>query len=144
MATTAGSVNLKTPSCEFSWVKFEIGGVETCLKVQGKGSISNAASACKLIGAKLPLPISSQENTDLFKAIKSLGLNGASLDCFRLANTSKWLDSSSNICSYFIWQPGQPNSPNNRGVYISLMPNGQWNDFWGDSKQNYVCQKATL
>ena len=154
MATTTDSVSIKTAvaskkpvqvsSCEVSWSKFVIGGVETCLKANGKGFISDAASACKSIGAKLPLPTNNQENSDLGFAITSLGLTGAALDCTRLKNRHKWRDSDSNSCTYFLWQPGQPNAQINKDAYlaIEMKKKGEWNDYWGDTSENYVCQKA--
>ena len=56
-------------------VNASIGGSNYCLNSLGESTYSTAEAKCRSRNAKLPMPRSSQENSDFMKALSKLGLN---------------------------------------------------------------------
>ena len=56
-------------------VNASIGGKEYCLNSIGESKYSTAEARCRSRNAKLPIPRSSQENSDFMKALSKMGLD---------------------------------------------------------------------
>ena len=56
-------------------VKAFIGGKKYCLNSIGVSKYSTAEAKCRSRNAKLPMPRSSQENSDFMKVLSKMGLN---------------------------------------------------------------------
>ena len=101
--TTVKNYNLGF--CDGDWQKFIIDTTEKCLKYGGKGQMRFAYGACLLLGAKVPIPTNSKENTDLAQAAKTLGLSSFTLDIYRKPYTNRWRNFSNDTITYFNWYP---------------------------------------
>ena len=58
-----------------SAIKAAIDGKMYCLNEIGESTYSSAEAKCRSLNAKLPMPRSSKENSDLMKALTGMGLN---------------------------------------------------------------------
>ena len=56
-------------------VEASIGGKKYCVKSLGESTYSTAEAKCRSRNAKLPMPRSSQENSDFMKVLSKLWLN---------------------------------------------------------------------
>ena len=56
-------------------IEASIGGKKYCLNSLGESTYSTAEAKCRSRNAKLPMPRSSQENSDFMKVLSKMGLN---------------------------------------------------------------------
>ena len=56
-------------TCADGWDKHDIGGEDYCLKEIGSAFPKSAQAECKMRGASLPLPTSSDQNDDLRRIV---------------------------------------------------------------------------
>ena len=127
-----------------------IGGHTFCLAKLGTSLYSKAEEACKAVNAKLPLPKSDQETSDLMTALKMLGITtngiGSSIELknpviLGITDSTKgltkgtWVDNNGNPLTYTNWKVGQPNHYQNTIAqdYASIIDYiGKWGDFQDD------------
>ena len=114
----------------------------------GVSAISSAAAKCASIGARLPLPLNQQHDTEMRNAFDSLGAGYVALDGNDNDDEGQWHKNDGTAIGYFNWQPGNPDNYNHDGVtesYLGTWKNGLWNDFGDASAAIYdvhiVCQQ---
>ena len=113
------------------------------MKYIGQSTWVEAVALCELEDSKLPLPQTSQENTDLYNYLNSIDLVSGWLDGTDETEEGIWLDSAGNDITFFNWRAEQPDNYNGNEHFLMYRSGwgGTWNDHTGTHTDAVVCQK---
>ena len=132
--------------CASDWDLSDLGDRQACLRSIGSSTWTNAVSRCNNLGSKLPLPLTADEDTDLYAAIQSLySLTSAWLDGTDQVDEGTWLTSVGNRITFFNWKNGI--ADNNNGVEHYIQYHSKWDGLWNDHHGSHVapivCSRET-
>ena len=132
---------------------FTIGNNQKCLKYVKNDFPSTAKSICENLGAKVPLPRSSDENNDYKNAFRKLTSHSyVALGLSDVASEGIWRDFDGNLATYTNWNDREPNNQGDEDYALMYTKRtedttpGKWND---ETKDRYtiaiICEAtATL
>ena len=133
--------------CESGWDITNIGDRYICLQSMGTATWTEAANTCNGLNSTLPLPLNSQEDTDLYNSVTSVyGLTSTWIDGTDQATEGDWRDSNNNELTFFNWRSDQPDNNGGNEHYIHYRPGwgGKWNDHHGTYTNPFVCAKELI
>ena len=109
----------KETDCD-GWYKASIDGTDKCYKLLGEFKMSEAASKCAEVNAKLPLPLNDNENSEIFALKDVLKASKFVLDGDDTLVEGEWRDSNGELLAYFNWNKNQPNNSGKTQHYITI------------------------
>ena len=104
--------------------------------------MSEAASKCAEVNAKLPLPLNDNENRDIFALKDEFKMSKFVLDGDDTLVEGEWRDSDENLLVYFNWDTNQPNNYGKKQHYITIEKGGVWADDQGSKIRDVICEKT--
>ena len=141
-------IKFKVEYCsESEWDLVEIGDRHLCLQSIGTATWIDASNTCKGLNSTLPLPLNTQEDTDLYAALATaFALTTTWLDGTDQANEGDWRDSSNNKITFFNWRSDQPDNNGGNEHYLHYRPGwgGLWNDHHGTYTNAFLCSKESI
>ncbi|MEO6189499.1 MAG: HYR domain-containing protein [Saprospiraceae bacterium] len=98
---------------------------------------SNARNICSSLGGFLAVINSSAENN--FVASKLMGGTAfIGLHDSNIEGNFEWVNNEP--VNFINWYPGQPNNANGDQDYVEMLPDGTWNDQYGNSYREFICE----
>ena len=125
---------------------YQIGENKKCLKLhESSVRLDTARSTCTSMGAKLILPLNTQEDDDFLTIMQQLGTLDVVIDTKYDDQIGSWIDLSGNSITYTNWKAGQPNSPSTETYAVkSEADNGEWHDYGYSDEVQVVCEKLLM
>ena len=104
--------------------------------------MSEAASKCAEVNAKLPLPLNDNENSEIFALKDVFKASKFVLDGDDTLVEGEWRDSNGESLVYFNWDKNQPNNSGKTQHYITIEKGGVWADDQGSKIRDVICEKT--
>ena len=126
---------------------YQIGVNKKCLKHhESSVRLDTARSTCANMGAKLILPLTTQEDDDFFTVMQQLGTPDVAIDIKYDDQSGNWNDLSGNPITYTRWSANQPNPNPNLEHYAfkRTANNGEWLDHNDSNKYKVICEKPLI
>ena len=124
---------------------YQIGANKKCLKHhESSVRLDTARSTCANMGAKLILPLTSQEDDDFFTVMQQLGTPDVAIDIKYDDQSGNWNDLSGNPITYTRWNAGQPNGNLEHYAFKKTANNGKWHDKNDSNKYKVICEKPLI
>ena len=129
------------------WDLQTIGDRSICFKyVAGSRTWTEAVTLCAAEGGTLPLPLTSQEDTDYYSYLGSLGYLSSWMDGTDQSVEGTWVTSAGDPITFFNWRldNGQPDNAGSGEHYLHYRPGwgGVWNDHSATYQDHVMCAKT--